>query len=59
MGIYEALARVHAQAVDDAGVTLLIVDHNITRCEQTVDDRDHTLIAVVEKEGILLANELR
>ena len=31
MAIYETLALVHAQAVDDAGVCLGIIDHHVAR----------------------------
>ena len=34
-----------------------IVDHHVARIEQTVDDRDHALVAEVEQEGVLLADE--
>ena len=58
VGIGKALAVVHAQTVDDAGVALLVVDHHVARREQAVDDRDHALIAEVQQESILLADEL-
>ena len=57
VAVDEALALVQAQAVDDAGVGLGIVDDDVTRREQAVDDREHTLVAEVEQEGILLADE--
>ena len=55
--IYEALARVQPQPVDDAGMRLRVVDHHVAAREQRVDDRDHSLIAVVEQEGVGLAHE--
>ena len=58
VSIYETLTGVHTQTVDDTSVALLVVDHNIAGSKQAVDNRNHTLIAVVEKEGILLAYEL-
>ena len=58
VGINETLALMQTQTVDDAGVSLGVVDGNVARREQAVDDRDHTLITVVEQEGILLADKL-
>ena len=58
VAVYEALALVQAQTVDDAGVGLGIVDHHVTRGQQAVDDREHALVAEVEQEGILLADKL-
>ena len=58
MAIYETLALVHAQAVDDAGVCLGVIDHHVARGEQAVDDRDHALIAEVQQEGVGFADEL-
>ena len=58
MAVYETLALVHAQAVDDAGVCLGVIDHHVARGEQAVDDRDHALIAEVQQEGVGFADEL-
>ena len=58
VSVYETLALVQAQAVNDAGVCLGIVDHHVARRQQAVDDRNHTLVTEVQQEGILLADEL-
>ena len=55
---HEPLALVEAESVDDAGVRLGVVDDHVARGQQAVDDRDHALVAEVEQEGILLADEL-
>ena len=58
VAVYETLALVQAQAVDDAGMRFGIVDHHVARRQQAVDDRNHALITEVQQEGVLLADEL-
>ena len=58
VAIDEALALVQTQAVDDAGMRLGVVNHHVAGSEQAVDDRQHALVAEVEQEGVLLADEL-
>ena len=58
VSIYETLALVHTQTIDDAGVALGVVNHNVAGRKQAVDNRDHTLITEVQKESVLLTNEL-
>ena len=55
--VNETLALVQTQTVDNAGVSLGIVNDNVAGREQAVDDRKHALISEVEQESVLLAYE--
>ena len=45
--------------VQQAGVSLCVIDYHVVTCCEGVDGRNYALVAEVEKEGVLLLLEVR
>ena len=58
VAVFVLAAHVQADAVEQAGVALVVIDDHVVAAHERVDSRDNALVAEVEQEGVFLLLEV-